>query len=61
MCVEVRSIVVDFIKHDRVAGAIGFDHVESSATGLHLSRLTGIVVDQLAKFLERAGLEMKID
>jgi hypothetical protein len=61
MCVEVRSIAVDFIKQDRVGGTVGFDHVETSTTGLHLSRLTGIDVDQLAKRLERTGLEMKID
>ena len=61
MCVEVRSIAIDLIKQDRVGGAVGFDHVETSTTGLHLGRLTGIAVDELAKRLERAGLEMKID
>ena len=61
MCVEVRSIAVDFIKQDRVGGGVGFDHVETSTTGLHLSRLTGIDVDQLAKRLEPTRLQMKID
>ena len=57
MCVEVRSIAVDITKQDRVGGAVGFDHVETSTTGLHLSRLTGIDVDQLAKPLGRTGLD----